>query len=673
MGYQIDTFFIRAPFKGLITEYPHYEVPPQFSPTVENIDFYDDSIKFAMGIVPILNQGTGTITTSGASITGTGTQFTAELQVGWFIVLGNERRKITAITSNTTLTIESAFSQNYSNVPFWYYQDFGESIYHISKWTDSDGYLRAVLITKNYFWEYNPTLKRWTKLDNIWNRGTVSGTQGAYIITGSGTNWIKCEAQKNDKIIISGVSGTYTIYSVDSDTQITLNEPLSSTFNGATYTIYRTLNLNDGVKITSSVAISPTSGRKVWIVSISGKWVKERVEGETPYIKDVNTDLTEGMIKSEGLAYWKFHIVHCKTTENGVYYPFRIRISDINNYQTYTPDDTNDAYFADLIDEEEEITAIYPMTDYLLIFKPSATYIARYVGRPAIISLSKISDEIGCKAQGSIVNYKDTVFFLGEDGIYTFSGGQIRKISDVIQTFFSGIRRNINYSRVVAKYIDVKKQYFIWLPFSVPQGEYYGIGLGYHINGGQWTVYKFPNVEFMTAGEISGVNYAWTWDGIPNPIGSLSMRWIDAYVQENVYETWIGIRDRTTYHYLGRFAPFSQGIEVNYQAVYSTPILDFGNPYVVKRLNRIQFLTDIGIPQTLYVKIRYGDTPDGLVETDEYVINNLTEYAFLDVSLKAKFFQVIIRADKFFSLVGMNFVYMNVSLVTGTKEGGVAI
>lgn len=71
--------------------------------------------------------------------------------------------------------------------------------------------------------------------------GTVSGTAAAYIITGAGTSWSSVDGlTKGVKIRVGNY--TYTIKSVDSDTQVTTYEPLAETI--AALTTY-VINLNN--------------------------------------------------------------------------------------------------------------------------------------------------------------------------------------------------------------------------------------------------------------------------------------------------------------------------------------------------------------------------------------------------------------------------------------------
>lgn len=59
---------------------------------------------------PNYTQGTGTISTSGAAVTGVGTSFNTDIAVGNMINVGGQVRVVTAIGSATSLTVGNAFS-----------------------------------------------------------------------------------------------------------------------------------------------------------------------------------------------------------------------------------------------------------------------------------------------------------------------------------------------------------------------------------------------------------------------------------------------------------------------------------------------------------------------------------------------------------------------------------
>jgi len=65
------------------------------------------------------SEAPGTISSSGTTITGTGTQFLTQFQAGDSIIAGGQTRVVSAVASQTTLTTTSAFSSTLSNASYY--------------------------------------------------------------------------------------------------------------------------------------------------------------------------------------------------------------------------------------------------------------------------------------------------------------------------------------------------------------------------------------------------------------------------------------------------------------------------------------------------------------------------------------------------------------------------
>jgi len=86
-------------------------------------------------VVGVTSAGTGTISTSGINITGSGTSFVSQLQIGKAIIVGSQIKIVSSITSNTSCTINSSFdsdltasSFNYSTTRFTKEVNVGSTI-----------------------------------------------------------------------------------------------------------------------------------------------------------------------------------------------------------------------------------------------------------------------------------------------------------------------------------------------------------------------------------------------------------------------------------------------------------------------------------------------------------------------------------------------------------------
>ena len=92
-----------------IVEHIKYDSPildsetyfPENAPSKTISSIYEDY--YEMGT------GTGTITTVGTAVTGSGTSFTTELDISSYIEVGGNKRAVASITDNTNLVLETAF------------------------------------------------------------------------------------------------------------------------------------------------------------------------------------------------------------------------------------------------------------------------------------------------------------------------------------------------------------------------------------------------------------------------------------------------------------------------------------------------------------------------------------------------------------------------------------
>lgn len=70
-----------------------------------------ERITIKPGLIPTANL-TGTISSSGNVVTGSGTLFTETMKVGNFVKAANQFKQVTSIANNVSMTVDSAFSTN---------------------------------------------------------------------------------------------------------------------------------------------------------------------------------------------------------------------------------------------------------------------------------------------------------------------------------------------------------------------------------------------------------------------------------------------------------------------------------------------------------------------------------------------------------------------------------
>lgn len=195
---------------------------------------------------------TGTVTATNASktITGSGTTFTAAM-VGRKIRVDDQIAyyRIAAYVSATEVTLEAPYQGTTgSSLTYSIYKDEYKlradvDVYKVLRQIEEGIALGSVeasafdIIDPSPQAEGTPRFEVMvgTKLDTN-TTGTLSGTVNQKTLTGSSTTWLSVEGlSRGTKITIGEY--VYTIKSVDSDTSMTIYEPLVTTPSGSSFTL----------------------------------------------------------------------------------------------------------------------------------------------------------------------------------------------------------------------------------------------------------------------------------------------------------------------------------------------------------------------------------------------------------------------------------------------------
>ena len=161
----------------------------------------------------------GTISSIGTEVTGVDTKFLSESQRGDSIIVGDQIKTITAIASDTELTIDSAFSGNLSDGTLYWILPVGKT--HVFAGTD-DGIFRSSDYGETWH-EVNDGLsnKNVTSLatDFRVGTGTIRSDGINARVKGNGTNFIN-ELKPCDTIVAAGQ--TRVIRTIDAQTELTV-------------------------------------------------------------------------------------------------------------------------------------------------------------------------------------------------------------------------------------------------------------------------------------------------------------------------------------------------------------------------------------------------------------------------------------------------------------------
>ena len=128
--------------------------------------------------------------------------------------------------------------------------------------------------------------------------------------------------------------------------------------------------------------------------------------------------------KAKYLAVIRDFVVAGYTNESGTAYNQRVKWSGLNNSSQWTPSQTTQSGYQDVVGTHGNVQAIVGGESFGIIFFERAIYRMSYVGTPLIFTFDKIADNIGAFSPRSVVSFGNMIFFLAQDGFYKLTGGQ---------------------------------------------------------------------------------------------------------------------------------------------------------------------------------------------------------------------------------------------------------
>lgn len=177
--------------------------------------------------------------------------------------------------------------------------------------------------------------------------------------------------------------------------------------------------------------------------------------------------------------------------------PQMVRWCAINNATSWTPDAATLADFQDLPGDGGHVQKVVG-GEYGVIFQERAIYRMDWAGSPLIFQFNKVHTNIGTLAPQSVVSYRNFIFYLSEDGFYSFDGSNVQPIGQnkVDRTFFADLDSNYLYR--IHAVIDPVRKLVAW--------AYPGIGnvsgncnrvLIYSWGADRWSRIEDVDIEFL--------------------------------------------------------------------------------------------------------------------------------------------------------------------------------
>ena len=167
-------------------------------------------------------------------------------------------------------------------------------------------------------------------------------------------------------------------------------------------------------------------------------------------------------LKAKYIAVIRDFVVAGYTNESSTAYNQRVKWSGINDSSTWTPSQSTQSGYKDIVGSHGNVQAIVGGESAGVIFMEKAIYRMSYVGVPLIFQFDKIADNIGAFAPKSVASYGNQIFFLAQDGFYKLTGGQqLTPIGNgkVNNFFFDDLSSNLDG---ITSAIDPNNSIVVW-------------------------------------------------------------------------------------------------------------------------------------------------------------------------------------------------------------------
>jgi hypothetical protein len=117
-------------------------------------------------------------------------------------------------------------------------------------------------------------------------------------------------------------------------------------------------------------------------------------------------------------------IIAWGTTFSGIIDPLLIRWCDVNNYNSWIGQVTNQAGYFRLTTGSEIVGALQ-VSQQALIWTDVDVWTMNYTGQPYVYNISKLSDECGLRARRARGVLNDAVYWMGNDQFYVYRGSGV--------------------------------------------------------------------------------------------------------------------------------------------------------------------------------------------------------------------------------------------------------
>ncbi|MCM0760266.1 hypothetical protein M7775_17065 [Sporomusa sphaeroides DSM 2875] len=382
-------------------------------------------------------------------------------------------------------------------------------------------------------------------------------------------------------------------------------------------------------------------------------------DGEMETIADLpGLDDCKGGVTSvtcKGLIYSNNFLILYRTTENGYACPQRIRWSQIGNIMKWDNEPTGEGEsgWGDLTDGVDWIQRLVPLGNYIVAYKERSIQVLNYVGgsliwdkRPAIIGT-------GLLAPKAIMDLGDEHIFIGPDNIYSFNLMDVSIAGDnIAKEFFEMLEPSYSHTACAFFVEEVPENWFVFVSTNSTDG-FPDKAICYNTDTKAWSIRDMP----MSAFGYYNLRDEGTWDTDNEPWDSDDTSWDSSTVLANAPINLAGDQNGLIYVFSGNS---KDGADLAFSL--TSQLFDFGEPFRLKRLKRIQLMVSREGPYNLRVRIgTAANVDEDIIWYGPYNMNlDRTMPPWVDVDITGRYFCVefsTLKKDEPVRLTGYTLYY----------------
>jgi hypothetical protein len=188
-------------------------------------------------------------------------------------------------------------------------------------------------------------------------------------------------------------------------------------------------------------------------------------------------------------ALWAWNV------DDGTDRPDELFITDQGDITDWTPvtDGSSLAFKTQLTDCPGPGTAMIRYRDFMVIWKRRGMWIGQYTGDDRIYDIRLYSANVGCLNKNTCLVAEDTLYFVDDQGVYSFDGATIRNLCDPYHSktipqdilgIASGGSFNVNYPQL--HYDDVNAILSVYCASTSVTSGYRTAFWPYNVVSGKW-------------------------------------------------------------------------------------------------------------------------------------------------------------------------------------------